>query len=49
MQEITGMREKGINKMKWVDREEWAGGRDETLGTERCANIETLYINKKKP
>ena len=24
MQEVTsGMREKGINNMKWVDREEW--------------------------
>ena len=48
MQEVkTGMREKGINHMEWIDR-----GRMEmknkikTLGTERCANIDTLYINK---
>ena len=22
-QEVTGMREKGINNMEWIDREEW--------------------------
>ena len=44
MQEITTeMRENGINNKEWIDREEW---RRKTLNTERCENIETLYINK---
>ena len=41
MQEVTtGMREKGINK-EWIDREEWR-----RKNKERCASIDTLYINK---
>ena len=48
MQEVTtGLKEKGINNMEWIDREEWREkNKIKTLGTERCANIETLYINK---
>ena len=45
MQELTtGMREKGINNMAWIDREEWRRmeKKNITLGTERCANIDTL-------
>ena len=34
MQELTtGMREKGINSMEWVNREAWRRKRKETLGT----------------
>ena len=41
------MREKGINNLEWVDREEWRRKiKFKTLGTEICANIETLYRNK---
>ena len=40
---MTGMRKKGINSMEWIDREDVL---ILTLGTERCENIDTLYINK---
>ena len=44
MEEVTTeMREKGITNMEWVNREE---KKIKTLVTERCANIETLYINE---
>ena len=48
MQEVTTeMREKGINSMEWIEREEWKGGkRINTIGTEKCENIEILYFNK---
>ena len=37
MQEVTtGLREKGINNMEWIDREEWRMEIKKTLGTERC-------------
>ena len=43
----TEMREKGINNIEWANREEWRRkNRIKTLGTERCAHIETLYTNK---
>ena len=44
MEEVTtGMREKGINNMEWIDREEWRRKiKLKTLGTERCVNIKTL-------
>ena len=43
MQEaITEMREKGINIMGWINREEWS----KTLDTEKCENIDPLNINK---
>ena len=41
---IARMREKGINNMEWVDREEWR--RKIKLEAQRCANIDTLYIIK---
>ena len=44
MQEITEMGKKGINKMEWVVREEWR--RKIKLDTEKCEDINTLYINK---
>ena len=48
MQEVAiGMREKGFNNLEWVDKEEWRK-KIKTLGTERCTNTKTLYINKIK-
>ena len=45
MQEVTtGMRERGIGDLQWVDREECR--KKITLGTERCENINNLYIIK---
>ena len=43
-QVITGMREKGINSMGWVDREERKRKRKLCLGTEIYANIKVQYI-----
>ena len=44
MYKVTSrMRTKGINSMKWIDREEWRI-KIETLGAERCENIDT-YLN----
>ena len=40
----TGMREKGIDSIEWIDREEWR--RQIHSGTERSENIDTLHINK---
>jgi len=41
------MRERGINHLKWVDREGWRRkNKITTLGTERCEIFKTLYINK---
>ena len=40
------MREKGMNSKEWVDREEWKS-KIKPLDTERYANIDTLYIDKK--
>jgi hypothetical protein len=34
----TGMREKRINNMEWIDREEWRR-KINSLGTESCENI----------
>ena len=45
MQEIrTGMGEKGINNMRQgiIEKKD----KIKTLGTDRCENIDTLYINK---
>ena len=43
IQEVTaGMREKGINNLKWIVQKE-----NTTLGTENCANVDTLCIIKK--
>ena len=43
MQEVTTeMREKGINSMEWVNREEWK--ENTTLRTGKCETIDTLYI-----
>ena len=43
MQELTtGMRERGINRMKWIDRIE-NKIKINTLGTVKCGNIDTLY------
>ena len=40
-----GMRKKGIKKMEWIDGEEWRNKNNlKTLGTERCENIDTIYI-----
>ena len=45
VQEVTtGMREKGINNLEWVDREDRR--REKTLGTERCENIKTPSVHK---
>ena len=46
MQEVTGIREKGISNMEWFFREEWRRmeKKNKSSGTERCANINTLYI-----
>ena len=42
MQEVTtGMREKGINK-NGMGRQRRMEKKNKTLGTERCANIDTL-------
>jgi hypothetical protein len=38
---------KGITNFELVDREEWRR-KNKTLGTEKCANIKTLYTNKRK-
>ena len=39
--------EKGISKTEWADKEEWKRkNKIKTLATERCENIETLYIKK---
>ena len=47
MQEVTTeMREKGINNMELVDIEEWRRKIKLYLVPERCANIDTLYINE---
>ena len=49
MQEVTtGRREKGINNMEWVDREEWRIKIKLKLQAKEdvCVHIETLYINK---
>ena len=47
MQEVTtGMREKGINNMTLIDREESEGKKNKTLGRERCENIDSVYKNK---
>ena len=44
MQEVTTeMIENGIDNMEWIDRVE---NENTSLGTERCKNIDTLYINK---
>ena len=44
MQEVTRrMREKGTT---WNDRQGKMEKENNTLGTERCDNIDTLYINK---
>ena len=46
MQEVeTGMREKGINNTKCIDREEWRR-KNKDLGTEKCENVYILYVNK---
>ena len=44
--EVRGCRrrEKGINNMEEMDREEWR--RKIKLGTERYENIDTLCVNK---
>ena len=45
MQEvITEMRQKGINTIEWIDREEWRRKikRKKTLGAERCENTDIL-------
>ena len=42
----TRIREKGINSMKWIDKEEWRRNIKSTLDTERCESTYTLYINK---
>ena len=34
----TGKREKEINRMEWINREEWRKKRIKTLGTERQEN-----------
>ena len=48
MQEaITGMRERGIGDLEWVDREGWRI-KVYTLGRERCENLKNLYININK-
>ena len=47
MQEGTiGMREKGINKHE-MDRQGRMEKENKTLSTERCVNVNILYINKK--
>ena len=40
------MREKGINNIEWIDREE-RRRKIKTSVPERCENIDTLYRNKK--
>ena len=49
MQELTTeMREKGINSMEWIDREEWIIKiKLKLLVQKRCENIDIMYINKK--
>ena len=45
MQEVTtGMGDKGI-KQQGMDRQERMEKANKTLGTEKCENIYTLYIN----
>ena len=48
MQEVTtGMRERGIDDLEWVDKEqEGAEKENKTLGRERCENTRNVYINK---
>ena len=44
MQELTtGMRERGINIVEWIDREAWR----RNISTEICEHVNTLYINIK--
>ena len=38
----TGMKEKGITNMEWMEREEWRRI-NISLETERCESIDTLY------
>ena len=46
MQKVTtGMREKVINTMKWIDREEWVKKKN-NLGTQGCEHIDTTYKSK---
>ena len=43
MQEVTtGMREKGINKMKWIDREEWT----RKIKRQAHKNVKTLIPSR---
>ena len=42
----TGVREKGINNMEW-DRQGRMEKENKTLCTERCEDIDTLYIKGK--
>jgi hypothetical protein len=47
MQEVTtGMKDKGINDMEWIDREECR--RNMKLQAHKDGNIDTLYANKVK-
>ena len=39
----TRLREKGVNNMEWIDKEE-CRRKIKLSGTERCENIDTLYI-----
>ena len=48
MQEVTtGMRERRIGDLEWVDKEGWRKKKI-TLGTEGCEKIKNLFINKIK-
>ena len=48
MQELTGMREKGINSTEWIDKEEWRRKIILKLQVQKdvSENIDKLYIYK---